>query len=160
MKSVDGFNEEWYRKWHKIDADKSNYISFHQYCKLQDIIAIIAERILRQSNDSLTNHMLAVYILQGPEYEYTGSRFTRWLKKKLLPPWLIRPEILRIVLDNKYFTDILMDVAVSLTDVELADTVFNPMIQKLIKKSKESLKELMEHAAEEHKEVLDYLKDK
>lgn len=137
MTPVDGFNEEWHGKWHKIDADKSNYISFHQYYKLQDIIAIIAERILRQSNDSLKNHMLFVYILQGPEYEYTtGSRFTRWLKKKLCKS---KPsEILRIVLDDKYFTDILMDVVVGLSDVGRVDTVFNPMIQRLIKKLKEN----------------------
>lgn len=137
MTSVDNFKEEWYRKWHEIDPDKSNYISFHQYCKLQDDIAIITEMILRRySNDSLKNHMLSVHILQGPEYEFTtGSRFTRWLKKKLCKP---KPsEILRIVLDDKYYTDILMDVVVGMSDVEQLDNVINPMIQRLIKKSNE-----------------------
>lgn len=137
MKLADEFKSEWYSNWHKIDPDKSNYIDMHRYCEIEDVIAIAAERILRQSNDSLKNHMLFVYILQGPEYEYTtGSRFTRWLKKKLCKS---KPsEILRIVLDDKYFTDILMDVVVGLSDVGRVDTVFNPMIQRLIKKLKET----------------------
>lgn len=36
MTSVDNFKEEWYRNWHEIDPDKSNYISFHQYYKLSE----------------------------------------------------------------------------------------------------------------------------
>ena len=137
MKSIDEFKSEWYSKWHKINPDKSNYISFHQYCKLQDAISMRAEMILRRySNDSLKNHMLCVYILQGPEQEYTGSRFIRWLKKKLFGS--VPPEILRIVLDDKYYTDILMDAVISLTEVERIDIIFNPMIQRLIKKSKET----------------------
>lgn len=136
MTEIDEFKSEWYRNWHKIDPDKSNYISFHQYYKLSDLIGITAERILRQSNDSLKNHMLFTHILQGPEYEFAiGSRFTRWLKKKLCKS---KPsEILRISLDDKYYTDILMDVVVGLSDVERIDMVFKPMIQRLIKKSKE-----------------------
>lgn len=134
MSSYEEFESEWYRKWHEIDPGKSNYITFHQYCNLSDLIAIIVERILRQSNDSLKNHMLFVHILQGPEYR--GSRFSKWLKKKLGIP--VKPEILRIVLDDNYITDILMDVVVCLTDVEQVDTVYSPMIQKLIKKSKET----------------------
>lgn len=136
MESIDEYNSEWYRNWHEIDPDKSNYISFHQYCKLQDAIAIRTEMILRRySNDSLKNHMLFVHILQGPEQEYTGSRFTRWLKKKLFGS--VPPEILRIVLDDKYYTDIIMDAVVGISDVERLDIVINPMIQRLIKKSKE-----------------------
>lgn len=137
MTSVDNFKEEWYRNWHEIDPDKSNYIDFHQYCEIGDMLAIAAQRILRRSNDSLRNHMLSVHILQGPEYEFTtGSRITRWLKKKLCKS---KPnEILRIVLDDKYYTDILMDVVVGMSDVERLDIVINPIIQKLIKKSKEN----------------------
>ena len=136
MMTIDEFKSEWYRNWHEIDPDKSNYISFHQYYKLSDLIRLIAARILRQSNDSPENHRLSIIILQGPEYEFTtGSRFTRWLKKKLCKS---KPsEILRISLDDKYYTDILMDVVVGLSDVEQIDLVFEPMIQRLIKKSKE-----------------------
>ena len=137
MMTIDEFKSEWYRNWHEIDPDKSNYISSRQCCMLLDLIRLIAARILRQSNDSPENHRLSIIILQGPEYQFiTGSRFTRWLKKKLCKS---KPsEILRIVLDDEYYTDILMDAVISLTDVERIDIIFNPMIQRLIKKSKET----------------------
>lgn len=136
MKSVDEFKSEWYRNWHEIDPDKSNYINFHQYYEIGDMLAIAAERILRQSNDSLKNHMLFIHIIQGPEYEYTtGSRFTRWLKKKLCKSK--PPEILRITLDDKYFTDIVMDVFVDVPKIYWHDMVGVPQLQRLIKKSKE-----------------------
>ena len=136
MKSEDEFKSEWYRNWHEIRPDESNYISSRQCCMLLDLIRLIAARILRQSNDSLENHRLSIIILQGPEYQFiTGSRFTRWLKKKLCKS---KPsEILRIVLDDEYYTDILMDLVVGLGADQTDEFVLNPMIERLIMKSKE-----------------------
>lgn len=123
-----------WNKWHEIDPVKSNYINFHQYCEIQDIIAMTAERILRQSNDSLKNHMLFTHILQSPELEFTGPRFIRWLKKKLLPSK--RLEIMRIVLDGKYFTDIGMDLFTEVPEKDWHDIIGVPQLQSLIKKLK------------------------
>lgn len=136
---MDEFKSEWYRNWHVIDADKSNYINFHTYCVILDVIGVIAEGLLRQSNDSLKNHMLFSHILQGPEYEFTtGSRFTRWLKKKLFKSY--PPEILRVELDNKYFIDISIDMFIANDidcDIELTEEIVRPHIKYLIRKLKE-----------------------
>lgn len=138
MTSVDEFKSEWYYNWREIRPDESDYIDELTYYEILDIINITARRLLRQSNDSLKNHMLSVHIMQRPEYEpTTGSRFTRWLKKKLLPPWLIRPEIFRIVLDDKYFTDITMDVFIDIPKEHWHDIVAVPQLQRLIKKLNE-----------------------
>lgn len=137
MKSADEFKSEWYSNWHEIDPDKSNYINFHQYCEIGDMIGETVERFLRQSNDSLKNHMLSVHILQGPEYEFTtGSRFIRWLKKKLSNSK--PPERLRIVLDE-YYTDITMELFNYTYKNQWVDMI-TPSIQLLIKKLKGEVK--------------------
>lgn len=136
MKSIDEFKSEWYYNWHKIDPIKSNYVDFNQYCRIQDVIAMTAEDILRQSNDSLKNHDLATIILQGPEYEFKfGSRFIRWLKKKLFSE--PRPERLRIILDDKYFSDIDMAVFNFVPEVHWHDLIAEMHLQILIKEAKE-----------------------
>lgn len=137
MSSYEEFESEWYRNWHKIDPIKSNHINFNQYCRIQDVLSMTAEGILRQSNDSLKNHSLATIILQGPEYEFkSGSRFIRWLKKKLFSE--PRPERFRIILDDKYFTDVDIDVFNFVPEVHWHDIVAEPKLQGLIKKSKET----------------------
>lgn len=125
-----------WNKWHEIDPTKSNYINFHQYRKIQDIIAMTVERLLRQSNDSLENHILFTLILQSTELEFTGPRFIRWLKKKLLPSK--RLEIMRIVLDGKYFTDIGMDLFTEVPEKDWRDIIGVPLLQSLIKKLKKT----------------------
>lgn len=135
-KLTEEFESEWYSNWHEIDPYKSNYITFHQYCQIQDVLGATAARILQQSNDSLKNHSLATIILQGPEYN--GSRFIKWLKKKLGIP--VRPERMRIILDDKYFTDIAMDVFITVPEVHWYGTAGVPQLQRLIKKLKEEIK--------------------
>lgn len=137
MTSADEFKSEWYRNWREIRPDESDYIDEITYYEILDIIDITARRLLRQSNDSLKNHDLSIRVLQGPEYEFTtGSRFIRWLKKKLLP--LKSPEILRITLDDKYFTDITMSVFTDIPEDHWQDIVAIPQLQRLIKKLKET----------------------
>ena len=137
MTSVDEFKSELYYNWREIRPDESDYIDELTYYEILDIINITARRLLCQSNDSLKNHCLSIRMLQGPEYEFTtGSRFIRWLKKKLLP--LKRPEILRIVLDDKYFTDITMDVFIDIPEEHWNGIVAVPQLQRLIKKLKET----------------------
>ena len=135
MISIDGLEEAWFRDWHKIMPDQSHYIrNMHNYCQLQDAISIPAQKILLKSNDSLTNHTLDTYILQGPEYEFTtGPRFIRWLKKKIFGTH--PSEILRIVFDDKYYTNILLDAAVCRPTEELID-FYTPTIERLIMKAK------------------------
>lgn len=126
---------------HKIDPDKSNYISFHKYYVLSDIISDMVEMKLRRYlNDSLKNHALSIYIMQGPEHMYTGTRFVRWLKKKF---FRINPaEILRIVLDDKYCVDIGMEVITGDSTLEQINDLITPMIRGLVKKLEEHNKEI------------------
>lgn len=129
--------EQWYKDWHKIDPDQSEYINFHQYCEIRDVIALLAAATLQESNDSLNNHSLSTLILQGPEY--TGSRFIKWLKKKLGIP--VRHERLRIIIDDKCGTDIDMDFILKIIcrpiEYQLRGVLYNHM-QRLIKKLKET----------------------
>lgn len=132
MKSVDGFKSEWYYDLREIRPDESNYVDELTYYEILDVINITAERMLRQSNDSLKNHCLSIRILQGPEYN--GSRFIKWLKKKLGIP--VRHEILRITLDE-YFTYITMSVFTDIPEDHWQDIVAIPQLQRLIKKLNE-----------------------
>ena len=134
--SFNEFKSEWNRNWHEIDPINSNYITFHEYCEIQDVIAIIAALIFQQSNDDIKNHTIFTKILQGPKYKFiTGSRFIRWLKEKLLSP--PHHERLRIIIDDKVFTDISID-AFFPTYLEHINVIVRPLIQDLIKKLKET----------------------
>lgn len=126
---------QWSSKWHKIDPDKSNYIDFHQYYEIRDWLGIAFAQRLQESNDSLNNHALSTIILQGPEPKCTGSRFIRWLKKKLVPA----PEILRIIFDDKYYTDVDM-AAIAYYPVNQWYDMIMPHVRHLIIKSKEETK--------------------
>lgn len=127
------FVEQLNKDWHKISPEESNYINFHQYCELLDVIGDITQMFLLQSNDSLKNHKgLYCMLLQGPEQEYTGSKFIKWLKKKLMG----RPEILRIVFDDKYFTDVDMMAIIAQSKIKVCE-LLTSNIAKLIKKSQE-----------------------
>lgn len=128
------FIEQYNKDWHEISADKSTYISFKQYIAIQHKIGIAAATVLQQSNDSLKNHSLSTRIIQGPEQEFTGSKFIKWLKKKLFET---RPEIFRIILDDKYFTDIDMNAIIGMPFNSLYEEVLIPRVTNLIKKSQE-----------------------
>ena len=125
---------QWSIKWHKIDPDKSSYIDFHQYCEIGDWIGRAFAQRLLESNDNINNHALSSIILQG-EPKYTGSRFVRWLKKKLIPA----PEMLRIIFDNKYYTDVDM-TAIAYYPVNQWYDMIMPHVLYLINKSKEETK--------------------
>lgn len=123
-------------KFHRIDPDKSNYITFKQYCKLGDVVADLAAQALLENDDDIrNNHSLSTIILQGPEYDYSSDTlFVRLYKKYILHT--PRPERLRIVLDDKYCTDVDMTAVSTLQSIEDVVDLLKPRVFSLIKKSK------------------------
>lgn len=120
--------------WRVIEPEKSNYINKEQFHNIEDLIVIITEEELRKLNESHDKHFVYAMIQQGPDYRHMkGPRFIQWLKKKLLPPPLER---IRIVLDDKYFTDV--DItAVANAPLQRLPDILKPRVLSLIEALKE-----------------------